>query len=166
VILDDNLASIYEVTTRRLLEQVRRHPRRFPPESCFNLSLEEVACLKTSPDEEMPDSAASRPPFASSGRVPVAFTADGALMAASVLHSAPAISTSLMVASFHNLAVEFLGDSPVSRTRLSNLEKALARSDPALGKIWNTLARLRGSRESHAPPRRKQKRHPKNRKPG
>jgi hypothetical protein len=41
VMLDADLAALYGVTTKRLKEQVRRNPDRFPPDFMFELTPEE-----------------------------------------------------------------------------------------------------------------------------
>jgi hypothetical protein len=47
VILSHDLAAAYGVTTKRLNEQVRRNPGRFPPDFAFELSDEEWAALRS-----------------------------------------------------------------------------------------------------------------------
>jgi len=47
VMLDSELALLYAVTTKRLNEQVRRNLRRFPPDFMFQLSLPELASLRS-----------------------------------------------------------------------------------------------------------------------
>ena len=44
VMLDAVLAKLYDVTTRRLNEQVRRNANRFPEDFVFQLTNQEVAC--------------------------------------------------------------------------------------------------------------------------
>lgn len=44
VMLDADLAALYEVTTRRLNEQVRRNIARFPADFMFQLTREDGAC--------------------------------------------------------------------------------------------------------------------------
>lgn len=43
--LDSELAGLYDVTTRRLNEQVRRNADRFPEDFAFQLTKQEVAHL-------------------------------------------------------------------------------------------------------------------------
>ena len=43
VMLDSDLAELYEVPTKRLNEQVRRNIKRFPPDFMFQLTPEEFA---------------------------------------------------------------------------------------------------------------------------
>ena len=47
VVLDGDLAKLYGVTTKRLLEQVRRNQDRFPDDFCFQLDRQEVADLRS-----------------------------------------------------------------------------------------------------------------------
>lgn len=45
VMLDRDLAELYQVETRRLNEQVRRNLKRFPPDFMFQLKLSEAEIL-------------------------------------------------------------------------------------------------------------------------
>jgi len=45
--LDSDLAELYGATTKRLNEQVRRNPGRFPPDFMLQLSAEETAVLRS-----------------------------------------------------------------------------------------------------------------------
>ena len=47
VILDFELAKMYQVETKRLKESVRRNIRRFPEDFMFELSTEEWVILRT-----------------------------------------------------------------------------------------------------------------------
>jgi hypothetical protein len=47
VMLDEDLAKLYGVETRRLIEQVKRNIERFPPDFMFQLSKEEAAALRS-----------------------------------------------------------------------------------------------------------------------
>ena len=47
VMLDSDLAAIYQVTTRRLNEQLRRNRKRFPEDFAFQLTAEEFRNLKS-----------------------------------------------------------------------------------------------------------------------
>ena len=46
VMLDSDLAKLYQVTTKRLNEQVRRNLKRFPDDFMFQLDYQEVAILR------------------------------------------------------------------------------------------------------------------------
>ena len=89
MMLDSDLAELYGVETKRLNEQVRRNPNRFPPDFMFQLTAGEWESLRSQ--------------FATLKRVehrkylPYAFTEHGALMLANVLNSERAAQTSVMV---------------------------------------------------------------------
>ena len=44
-LLDRHIAEIYQVPTKRVNESVSRNPKKFPPDFCFELTLEEVRTL-------------------------------------------------------------------------------------------------------------------------
>ena len=90
VMLDSDLAEVYQVTTRILNQAVKRNLQRFPEDFMFRLSAEEVADL----------SMRSQIVTASKRNIhfrPYAFTEHGAVMLASVLNSSTAIEASIKV---------------------------------------------------------------------
>ena len=79
VILDSDLAAIYGVDTRSLVQAVKRNIERFPSDFAFQLSADEYDSLRSQI-------------VISKGRggrryLPYAFTEHGAIMAANVLNS-------------------------------------------------------------------------------
>jgi hypothetical protein len=83
IMLDKDLAEMYGVETKRLIEQVNRNPLRFPAEFMFRLTNEEFDVLRSQ--------------FATSKRggrryTPYVFTEHGILMLSSVLSSKQAIN--------------------------------------------------------------------------
>lgn len=89
VIIDRDLADAYDVPTRRLNEQVKRNPSRFPSDFIFQLNAKEKAEVIAICDhlEALKYSKA----------LPYAFTEHGAIMAASVLNSSKAVEVSVYV---------------------------------------------------------------------
>ena len=89
VSLDSDLAALYDVTVKRLNEQVKRNQDRFPEDFVFQLTENEWKNLRS-------QSATSR---GHGGRryMPFAFTEHGAIMAATVLNSPQAVTMSLAV---------------------------------------------------------------------
>jgi hypothetical protein len=90
VLLDQDLASLYGVPTRRLNEQVRRNSERFPADFMFELTDAEFAALKSQ--------------FATSKRGrggrrtrPLAFTEQGVAMLSSVLRSGRAVQVNIAI---------------------------------------------------------------------
>lgn len=90
VMLDNDLAELYGVETRRLKEQVRRNLVRFPPHFMFELSREEYQEILRSQNATLEQGAYSK-------YLPFAFTEHGLLMLSNVLKSERAISMSIRI---------------------------------------------------------------------
>lgn len=90
VMLDFDLAVLYQVETRVLNQAVKRNINRFPEDFMFQLSETEWAAISS---QFVMTSRAKRPKSA----LPLAFTEHGALMLSSVLRSDIAIDTSIKV---------------------------------------------------------------------
>src|SRR5215211_4112910 len=105
VVIDADVAKLYGVPTFRFNEAVARNRSRFPPESCFRLTNEEFASLRSqiaaSNDEgsEVLRSQSAILKTDARGKhrkyLPWVFTEHGALMAANVLRSKRAIEMSV-----------------------------------------------------------------------
>src|SRR6266550_5686530 len=89
VILDADLATLYGISTKRLNEQVKRNPGRFPDDFMFQLTSEEKAEAVANCDH------LRRLKF--SPNLPYAFTEHGAIMAANVLNSERAVEASVEI---------------------------------------------------------------------
>jgi hypothetical protein len=89
VIIDADLARLYGVTTKRLNEQVKRNPDRFPPDFMFQLSVREKAEVVANCDHLKNHKYSPQRPYA--------FTEHGAIMAANVLNSPKAVKVSVLV---------------------------------------------------------------------
>jgi hypothetical protein len=91
VILDEDLAVLYGITTGNLNKAVKRNMGRFPPDFMFQLYNEEFEALKFQTGRsKLRGRGGRRTP-------PVAYTEHGALMAATVLRSDLAIKMSVYV---------------------------------------------------------------------
>ena len=116
VLLDEDLAALYGVETRRLNEQVRRNAERFPADFMFQLSGEEYAAL-------MSQFATSKPGRGGRRKLPLAFTEHGAIMAATVLNSPQAVEVSIYVVRAFIRLREVLGTSRELAAKLDALEQ-------------------------------------------
>jgi len=90
VMLDFDLASIYEVETRRLKEQVRRNIERFPYDFMFQLTKMEWVELIAKCDK-LPDNIKHSP------ITPFAFTQEGVAMLSGVLRSDVAVQANINI---------------------------------------------------------------------
>lgn len=90
VMLDRDLAELYDVETRRLKEQVRRNMSRFPEEFMFELTKEELEEWRTQYSSSNRDVMGIR-------IAPFVFTEHGILMLSSVLSSEKAVQMNIQI---------------------------------------------------------------------
>ena len=88
VMLDSDLAELYETETKRLKEAVRRNIDRFPSDFMFELSKTETESLRTQ------NASSNR---GGSRYMPFVFTEQGVAMLASVLNSSKAIEVNIQI---------------------------------------------------------------------
>ena len=100
VMLDRDLAALYQVETRRLNEQVKRNLDRFPDDFMFQLSKEEYENLKS-------QIATSSLEHGGVRKMPYAFTEEGIYMLATVLRSSVATQTSIHIIRTFKILREF-----------------------------------------------------------
>jgi hypothetical protein len=132
VVLDDDLARLYGVTTARLNQAVKRNGRRFPDDFAFQLSEAECRLLR------------SQFVISSGGHGgrrtrPWAFTEHGALMAATVLNSARAIEMSLFVVRAFLKLRDVMASHRELAAKISVLERHVSKHDDELK--WRSLPR-------------------------
>ncbi len=114
VMLDFDLAEMYETETKRLKEAVRRNIDRFPDDFMFQLSKEEYENLRTQ--------------FATSSHggtryMPFAFTEQGVAMLSSVLNSKKAIQVNIAVIRAFVVLRQHLTDYKDLKENIAILEK-------------------------------------------
>lgn len=118
IVLDKVLAELYQVTTYRLNEQVKRNRLKFPEDFMFQLSFQEVSNLRSQ--------------FAISswgGRrtLPYAFTEHGVVMAATVLNSTVAVEASILIVRAFIRLREMISEHEDLKRRLQDMETKLAK---------------------------------------
>ncbi|MBW1917309.1 MAG: ORF6N domain-containing protein [Deltaproteobacteria bacterium] len=89
VILDADLARLYEVETRVLVQAVKRHRDRFPEDFMFQLTKEEFTLLRSQSVSSKQWGGRRYPPYA--------FTEQGVAMLSSVLNSPRAIQVNIEI---------------------------------------------------------------------
>ena len=135
VMLDADLAAVYDVSTRTLNQAVQRNRRRFPSDFAFHLTLAEAANLRS-------QIVISRSRWGGSRYVPWAFTEHGAMMAAAVLNTPRATTMSVFVVrAFIHLRDVVRSQAGVAR-RLEVLEKKVGTHDRALRNVIVSLRQL------------------------
>jgi hypothetical protein len=89
VILDADLATLYGVETRTLVQAVKRNLERFPPDFMFQLTREEFTVLRSQTVTSRSWGGRRYPPYA--------FTEQGVAMLSSVLRSPQAIGVNIEI---------------------------------------------------------------------
>ena len=114
VILDADLAELYGVATRVLIQAVKRNFDRFPEDFMFQLTEKEVEILRS---QYVTSSWGGR------RYSPYAFTEQGVAMVSSVLRSQRAIEVNIMVMRVFVQLREFVVSNEQLSRKLSELEK-------------------------------------------
>lgn len=135
VMLDEDLADLYGVETKRLVEQVKRNLDRFPEDFMFQLDKEESAALRS----QIATSNTGR-----GGRryAPYVFTEQGVAMLSSVLRSKRAIAVNIeIMRAFVELRRVASSYAAVEK-RLEQIERGMGEHDEQLEQIFNALRQL------------------------
>lgn len=117
VILDADLAELYGVETRAIVQAVKRNPERFPEDFMFQLTREEFEVLRSQVViSKQAGSGGRRYP-------PHAFTEQGVAMLSAVLHSSRAILVNVeIMRAFVRLRKMLASNEELAR-KLSTLER-------------------------------------------
>jgi hypothetical protein len=133
VMLDEDLAELYDVETRRLNEQVKRNILRFPKDFMFQLTKMEFENLKS-------QSATSR--WGGRRKLPNAFTEQGVAMLSGVLHSDRAIKVNIQIMRVFTQMREMLQTHKDVLTKLEQLESKDLEQDDKIIWIFQYLKQL------------------------
>jgi len=135
VLLDADLATLYGVETRVLVQAVKRNVERFPEDFMFQLDGEELEVLRS----QFVISNAGR-----GGRryAPYAFTEQGVAMLSSVLNSPQAIAVNIEIMRAFVRLREMLTSNKELAKKLEELERKLQTHDQAITGILNAIREL------------------------
>ena len=133
VMLDEDLADLYRVETKRLNEQVKRNRERFPEDFMFQLTVEEYENLKSQ--------------FATSNwggrrKLPFAFTEQGVAMLSSVLNSKIAIDVNIQIIRVFTKMREIMLTNKDVLLKLERLEKDVTKNKQDITLIFQALKQL------------------------
>lgn len=139
VVLANDLAILYGVSTKALNQAVRRNASRFPADFMFQLTAAEKQEVVTNCDH------LKRLKF--SPQRPYAFTEHGAIMAATILNSQRAIDISvLVVRAFVKLRHLMTSDRQLA-AKFNELEQKVSEHDGAIKQIIIAIKELMQSPE-------------------
>ena len=143
VILDQDLAELYGVETRRLNEQIKRNLERFPADFMFQLTAKEWTHLK---------SQIATSSWGGRRTTPYAFTEHGAVMAASVLNSPEAVEASVFVVRAFVAMRDALASTQALARKLLELERKVGGHDETIVAL---VGAIRSLMETPSPKKRK-----------
>lgn len=145
VMLDFDLAEMYDVQTKRLKEQVRRNIERFPPDFMFELTKNEWTELVAICDR-LPNN------LKHSTVTPFAFTQEGVAMLSGVLRSPTAIHVNISIMrAFVALRQYTLGYSELNQ----KLETFMIETNMQFNEIYQALTELASQKEEENKPRKR-----------
>jgi len=134
VMVDRDLAQLYEVTTKALNQAVKRNKSRFPVEFMFRLTIKEKNELVTICDR-----------FKSlkhSTSLPYVFTEHGVVMLANVLKSDQAVRVSIMIIKVFIRLKELISSHKGIFYKIGELEQRIGRHDKEIQAILEAIRRL------------------------
>ncbi len=140
VMLDKELAKLYDVPTKRLNEQVKRNIKRFPADFMFQLTMEEFLRMDM-------NSTSLRSQIATSKRggrryLPYAFTEQGVAMLSSVLNSERAVQVNIAIMRVFVRIREILSAHKELAHKLNELEKRVKKHDKQITGIFEVIRQL------------------------
>lgn len=135
VMLDSDLARLYQVETKYLNRQRNRNAERFPEDFCFQLSKEEYEILRC-------QNVTSKKENGSGGRryLPYVFTEQGIAMLSSVLKSEVAAKTSINIMRAFVEMRKFLISNNEMFARLDRVELKQLETDKKLEEVFDYIA--------------------------
>lgn len=132
VMLDSDLAEIYEVETKVLNQAVKRNIERFPEHFRFQITENELLDILRSQNVTSKLRGGRR-------YLPYAFTEQGVSMLSAVLRSKVAIQVSIKIIDAFIEMRKFLNANSNLFIRVNNLEQKQIKTDVNIGKILNAL---------------------------
>jgi len=133
VMLDEDLAELYAVETRVLLQAVRRNLERFPADFMFQLTKQEFNDLRS-------QIVTSR--WGGRRYPPYAFTEHGVAMLSSVLRSPKAIAVNIeIVRAFVRLRKLSFSNRDLAQ-KLGELDRRVSKHDAAIAEIIEAIRQL------------------------
>lgn len=135
VMLDEDLADLYGVETKRLIQQVKRNLKRFPEDFMFQLDRAEAEALRS-------QIATSNDGRGGRRYAPYVFTVQGVAMLSGVLRSERAIAVNVEIMRAFVELRRAAANYTALEKRLDDLERGLGRHDEQLQEIFKALRQL------------------------
>lgn len=134
VMIDRDLAELYEVKTKQLNQQVNRNIQRFPEEFIFKLTLKEK--------DELVQICHRFDSMKHSTSLPYVFTEHGVAMLSSVLNSERAIRINIAIIKTFVKLREIISTHKELAHKLSELESKIEKHDTEIQAIFEAIRQL------------------------
>lgn len=141
VMLDSDLAELYQVETRVLNQAVKRNSRRFPEDFMFEMTPEEWEILIS---QNVTSSWGGR------RKLPLVFTEQGVAMLSSVLNSATAIDVNIQVIRVFTRMRELLSTHKDLLLQLEKLRGTVSHNSRDIKVIFKLLKRMQEEERNRA----------------
>jgi len=133
VMLDRDLAQLYEVETKQLVRQIKRNIERFPEDFMYQLTKEEVINLRCQIGTSS---------WGGIRYLPYVFTEQGVAMLSSVLKSRRAIQVNILIMRAFVKIKEILLTHKDLAIKLEALERKYANHDKKIRAIFEAIKQL------------------------
>ena len=134
VMLDSDLASLYQVETKNLNKAVKRNPERFPASFCFKLTEEETQNLRF-------QFGTSSLNYGGRRYLPYVFTEQGVAMASAILRSDIAVKVSVEIMEAFVEMRRMLISNASLFLRMDNIELKQLQADQKFEELFEALER-------------------------
>ena len=142
VMLDRDLAELYQVETKQLKRQVKRNPERFPDDFMFELTKIEYENLR----RQIGTSS-----WGGEMYLPIVFTEQGVSMLSSVLNSKIAIAVNIQIMRIFTHVRQMLSDNTELRLDIEKIKKKLDNQDKNMEIVFRYLDELIEKKEDPKP---------------
>jgi len=135
VMIDRDLAELYEVETKRLKEAVRRNPNRFPKDFMFEMNKKEFENWRTQNATSKEDKQGLR-------YAPFCFTEQGVTMLSCILSSDRAVNVNIQIIRIFTKMKEMLLTNKDILLKVQMVENKLTAHDEDIKLIFEYLKKL------------------------
>jgi len=147
VLLDADLAALYGVSTKVLVQAVRRNIERFPADFMFQLTEQELKILRS---QIVTSSSNAVGKWGGRRTLPYVFSEQGVAMLSSVLRSRRAIAVNIAVMrAFVRLRAMVAANTELAK-KLDELERRVAHHDEAITSVVRAIRDLMAPTEPKA----------------
>jgi FtsZ-binding cell division protein ZapB len=133
VMMDNDLAELYKVTTGNLNKAVTRNIKRFPPDFMFQLTREDASeLLLTNPKTK----------WGGTRKLPFVFTEQGVAMLSGILNSERAIAVNIQIMRIFCKVRQLVTDTTLLGFELEELKMKVSEQDQSILSIIDYLESL------------------------